>query len=79
MALDREACEQHRVDLRKLMRGGIVGIADIIDCVSHHPSHWFEGPYGFVLRNRQALPFIRWRGAQGLRDAPTQLIIRLSL
>lgn len=38
-------------------RGGIVGQAEIVDCVARHPSHWFSGPYGFVLRNARPLPF----------------------
>lgn len=40
-----------------LPRGGIVGEAEIADCVTEHPSPWFTGPYGFVLRNARVLPF----------------------
>jgi len=28
----------------KLARGGIIGIAEIVDCVAAHTSRWFEGP-----------------------------------
>jgi hypothetical protein len=38
-------------------RGGIVGEVEIADCVTEHPSLWFTGPYGFVLRNARMLPF----------------------
>lgn len=31
--------------------GCIVGVADIVDCVSLHPSPWFVGKFGFVLEN----------------------------
>lgn len=36
-------------------RGGIVGSAEIVDCVSYSDSRWFTGPYGLVLRNATAL------------------------
>lgn len=41
----------------ELPRGGIVGEAKIIDCVTEHPSPWFTGPHGFVLRHARILPF----------------------
>jgi hypothetical protein len=44
-------------------RGGIVAIANLVDCVTSHPSPWFFGPYGFVLRDVRPLPFIPCRGA----------------
>ncbi|WP_262031807.1 ASCH domain-containing protein [Microvirga sp. Mcv34] len=40
-----------------LLRGGILGEVEIADCVTEHPSPWFTGPYGFVLRNPQIMPF----------------------
>lgn len=46
--------------------GGIVGIAEIVDCVSESDSKWFMGEYGFVLRNPIALPsMIPCKGALG--------------
>jgi len=33
------------------VRGALIGEVDIVDCVRNHSSHWFFGPYGFVLRN----------------------------
>ena len=45
--------------------GGIVGMAEIIDCVDTMESDWFFGPYGFVLANVQALEFIPCKGALG--------------
>jgi hypothetical protein len=49
-------------------RGGIVGQVEIVDCVKRHPSRWFFGPYGFVLRNPIRLPFRPCRGALGFFD-----------
>lgn len=45
--------------------GGIVGEAEIIDCVTASSSPWFFGPYGFILRNARPLPFRPCRGMLG--------------
>lgn len=52
----------------ELERGGIVGSVEIIDCVSRSASRYFFGPYGFVLRDAQPLPFLPLRGALGFFD-----------
>ena len=77
LKVDKKGCLAHRLDPSKLQTGGVVGIAEIVDCVQEHPSKWFVGPYGFVLKNRRPLPFVKWRGALGLLDAPTQLLRRI--
>lgn len=41
----------------ELPRGGIVGIAEVVDVVKEHSSPWFFGRYGFVLRNARPLEF----------------------
>lgn len=51
-------------------RGGIVGMVDIVDCVTESDSPWFMGEYGFVMRNARPLPFFPMRGALGFFDAP---------
>ncbi len=45
--------------------GGIIGRAEIVDCVSEWGSKWFFGPYGFVLKNAEPLDFRPCRGALG--------------
>ena len=45
--------------------GGIVGEAEIVDCVTRSASRWFEGPYGFLIRNARPLPFRPCRGMLG--------------
>ncbi len=50
----------HDLDL-----GGIVGEAEIVDCVQDSESRWFFGAYGFVLRNVRPLQFAACRGALG--------------
>lgn len=45
--------------------GGIVGEAQITDCVRQSASPWFFGAYGFVLANAKPLPFAPVRGQLG--------------
>jgi hypothetical protein len=51
-----------------LQRGGIVGQVELVDCVSDSKSLWFEGPYGFVLKNFKTLPFRPLKGRLGFFD-----------
>jgi hypothetical protein len=65
--------DRYRVKLPtrdKLRRGGIVGICDLVDCVTKHRSKWFGGPYGFVLRNAKARRFEPMNGRLNLWDYP---------
>lgn len=52
----------------RLERGGIIGVAEIVDCVSASDSPWFFGRYGFVLRNAKPVEFIQVKGALGFFD-----------
>lgn len=49
-------------------RGGIVGMAEIVDCVEASSSPWFFGRYGFVLRDARPVDFIPVKGALGFFD-----------
>ncbi len=51
-------------------RGGIVGVVEIVDCVTEMDSEWFFGRYGFVLRNARPLVFTPCKGALGIFHAP---------
>lgn len=46
-----------------LQFGGIIGIVDVIDCVSKSKSPWFFGPYGLVLANARVLPYHPCKGS----------------
>lgn len=46
----------------EIERGGIVGIANIIDCVKQSESPWFFGEFGFVLTEQRPLAFMPLRG-----------------
>jgi len=50
------------------LRGGIIGTAEIVDCVEHSDSPWFFGPFGLVLENVKPTSFIPVKGALGLFD-----------
>ena len=50
---------------RDFDQGGIVGEAEIVDCLTSSSSRWFFGPYGFVIRNARELPFRPCRGMLG--------------
>lgn len=49
-------------------RGGIIGCAEIYDCVDRSESDWFVGRYGFMIRNARTVPFIPVKGALGFFD-----------
>jgi hypothetical protein len=50
---------------RSFDMGGIIGEAELVDCVSASPSPWFNGPFGFVFRNARLTPFQPCRGMLG--------------
>lgn len=57
-----------------LPRGGIVGMARIVDCVTAMDSKWFFGRYGFVLRDAFPLPFVPCRGQLGFFTPPVEVM-----
>lgn len=42
--------------------GGIIGYAEIYDCVTESDSKWFIGKNGLLLRNAKPLPFTPCKG-----------------
>ena len=47
---------------------GIIGTAEIVDCVDQSDDPWFFGPFGLVLENVKPVEFIPVKGALGLFD-----------
>lgn len=47
------------------LRGGIVGSVELVDVVKSFRSKWFYGPYGFMLRDPRAVPFVPMNGRLG--------------
>lgn len=56
------------------IRGGIIGVALLVDCVTRSQSPWFNGPYGFVLEDPRPCSFVPMRGRLGLFDVDDGLI-----
>jgi hypothetical protein len=56
--------------LASLPRGGIIGSVNLVACMTCSRSPWFQGPYGFVLRNPKPRPFVPFRGQLGFFDVP---------
>lgn len=54
-----------RLEVPQPLLGGIIGVAEIVDCVEESESKWFFGRFGFVLRNARDVPFIPVKGALG--------------
>lgn len=61
-----------------LPRGGIVGMARIVDCVTECDSPWFFGRYGFVLRDAFPVPLIPCRGMLGFFTPPPEALTQLA-
>ena len=53
--------------------GGIVGMAELKDCVPNSRSKWFQGPIGWVLVKQRKLRFIKLKGQLGLFDPPPRI------
>lgn len=49
-------------DRTSLLRGGIIGTAEIAHCSADSGSPWFMGTYAFELRNVVPVPFIPVKG-----------------
>lgn len=54
-------------------RGGIVGTAEIVDCVESSESGWFVGRYGFVIRSARPIEFIPLKGKLGFFEWRKQM------
>lgn len=53
------------IDPEERPRGGVLGIVEIVDCVTESESPWFFGEYGFVLRNPRIIEPRKCKGALG--------------
>lgn len=61
-----------------LPRGGVVGVARIVDCVTEMDSQWFYGKFGFVLRDAVPVPLIPCKGALGFFALPDDVRQKLA-
>lgn len=80
--IERDIFMRHRMTLppRHYMGlGGIVGIAEIVDCITESSNPWFTGPFGYVLANVRPLPFTPTKGRLGVFEVPDETVKRLGL
>lgn len=56
-----EKCRRHQIrnypEREAFQTGGIVATVEIVDCVTKSTSPWFEGKYGFVIKNPRTTRF----------------------
>lgn len=76
---DRQIQRRYHIHIERhtLLTGGIIGMVDLVACVTEYDSMWFDGPYGWVLRDARRLPFIEHRGNVSLMRASPELIKRI--
>jgi len=58
--------------LDAIEKGGIVGMARVVDCVNRSNSPWFVGKFGFALTKPYPLPFRPLRGMLGIFNVNDQ-------
>lgn len=59
-----------RIPMDKLQFGGVIGTVEVVGMVEDHPSPFFCGPVGWVLRNPRPCDFLPARGRPGLFRLP---------
>lgn len=57
-------------ELEVIERGGIVGMASLMDCRHDSDSRWYTGAVAWVLRDARPLPFHACKGALQLFHTP---------
>ena len=60
---------------KQMVRGAIIGVVDVVDCVEKHKSKWFQkGFIGFVLENPRPLKKpIPCKGALNFWNVPPEI------
>lgn len=57
-------------ELAEVERGGIVGMATLLDCRGESDSRWYTGAVAWVLADARVLPFHACKGALQLFHTP---------
>jgi hypothetical protein len=59
---------------KQMVRGAIIGVVDVVDCVDKYKSKWFGGPFGYVLKNPRPLSKpIPCKGMLGFWKVPPKI------
>ena len=64
---------EYLFEAANLPRGGIIGSANLFDCVCSSDSPWFQGPFAFRLCDNKAFSaedFVPYKGQLGFFDVP---------
>ena len=59
--------------------GAVVGVAHLVACVQRFDSPWFNGPYGFVLRDARRVGPVPFKGQLGFFDVPHAILNLLEI
>lgn len=62
-----------KINPAELKYGGIIGTAEIVDCVEDHDSCWFFGEFGFVLADARPGAFLPCQGKLGFFEVAYDL------
>ena len=58
----------------QIVRGAIIGVVDILNCVDEYESKWFFGPFGYLLDNPRPLQKpIPCKGMLGFWSVPAKI------
>lgn len=67
-------------EMHEFVRGAILGTVELVDCVTKSASPWFQGRFGFVLRNPKPLKIpIPINGALGFWQVPKAIEEQLKM
>src|SRR5262245_4993891 len=69
--------EQHQgvtIPRDKLTYGAVLGTVELVDCVTRHGSQWFQGSFGFVLRDPRRCDPIPCNGKLGFFQGPVVVL-----
>lgn len=72
----RELCAELGIDTPNAGRiyyGGVVGVVEILDCVTASDSEWFDGPHGYVLGDYLETEFFPCKGRLGWFDVDIEI------
>lgn len=71
--VDEEVMKRFNIK-EHLPTGCIVGHVEIVDCVQEYNSAWFQGPFGFVLREAVKITPFKYKGQLGFFEVNEDIL-----
>lgn len=59
-------------------RGGIIGMANLVDVVTESPNRWFAGKFGFVVHGARPLPLVPCPGRLNFFEVNEEVLANVS-